>query len=413
MDGKKRNLERKINSLLDMFPVVVILGVRQCGKSTLAKMVRKDWKYFDLEDFQDFTRINDDPTLFFEENSENIIIDEAQKSPRLFETLRGVIDKKRNKRGRFILTGSASFELIKHISESLTGRVATINLSPFCTNEFLEQPLSPFYSIFEKKLSSKNLTDLKKLSIKKSYEQLKQNFLKGGYPEPVLRDNEIFYGEWMQNYFEQYINRDMRSLYPKLNIIKYRRVVSMLSTLSGTIINKAEIAKSVEISEKAVKDYMDILSGTFFWRNIPAYKTPKIKTTSKLPKGIFIDSGLALFLQQIYTMEDLDRFSSLGRYFESFIVEELIRGITATSAYNVKFYHLRTKAGGEIDLIVEGSFGLIPIEIKYGSTTPKNKLKFLESFIELHDLPLGIVVNNSRRVEMITSKIIQIPAGAI
>ena len=112
-------------------------------------------------------------------------------------------------------------------------------------------------------------------------------------------------------------------------------------------------------------------------------------------------------------MDQLDQLPTLGRYFESFIVEEIIRGVQATKAVNVQFYHLRTKAGGEIDLIIEGSFGLIPIEIKYGSSTSKGKLKFLQSFIELHNLPFGIVINNSDRIELITDKIIQIPAGAL
>jgi predicted AAA+ superfamily ATPase len=111
----------------------------------------------------------------------------------------------------------------------------------------------------------------------------------------------------MQNYFEQYVNRDIRSLFPNLDIVKYRRVLGMLSSVSGTIINKADIARSVEVNEKAVSEYIDIIAGTYFWRRLPAYQTPKIKTIQKLPKGHFVDSGLALFLQNIFTPDQLEK----------------------------------------------------------------------------------------------------------
>ncbi len=396
-----------------MFPVVIIVGARQCGKSTLARMCGKDWKYYDLENYRDYERIDSDPILFFEENTEKVIIDEAQKSPKLFEILRGVVDGERKKKGRFILTGSASFELLKNVSESLAGRAAVVELDPFKINEFENVALSRFFSIFENKISKSNIAYLKKIPVRFKNNLLKKYFLVGGFPEPVLEKKKGFHANWMENYFDQYINRDLRTFYSKLDIIKYRRVVSMLSTLSGTIVNKAEIAKSAEIGERTVKDYMDIISGTFFWRSLEAFRTPKIKTTQKLPKGHFSDSGLELFLQNIQSKEELERCPYLGRYFESFVAEEIIRGIRATKAVNIQIYHLRTKAGGEIDLVVQGSFGLLPIEIKYGSSTTSRQLTFLKSFIELHNLPYGVVINNSDRVEMITDKIIQIPAGAI
>ena len=363
MDGKKRNLETKIESLLKMFPVVVILGVRQCGKSTIARRLRPSWKYYDLENHADYDLIHEDPALFFEENPNQLIIDEAQNSNRLFQTLRGVIDKRRNEKGRFILTGSASFELMKNVSESLAGRVAVIELAPFKVNEFTGDPLSNFFDVFENKLARSDLESLKKLVLKTNHRTQKQYFLKGGYPEPVLTDNVEFFRQWMQNYFNQYISRDIRSMYPKLDLVRYRRLVSMLSSLSGTIINKADIARSVEASERAIKDYVDVICGTYFWRMLPAFSTPKIKTTQKLAKGHFVDSGIALYLQNIDSMDDLNRAPALGRYYEAFIVEEIIRGIHATNAVNVQFSHLRTKSGGEIDLIIEGSFGLLPIEV--------------------------------------------------
>ena len=413
MDVLNRNLRTRIEQLSANFPIVVILGVRQCGKSTLAKTVGSNWKYYDLENLNHLERISNDPVLFFKENSEQVIIDEAQMYAPLFTTLRGVVDAQREVNGRFILTGSASFELMKNVSESLAGRVAIIELEPMKMNELVREPLSTFFSLFEKRLSRNDLDELRSLKSSRTIKDIKHYLLKGGYPQPVLRADSDFFLDWMENYFNTYINRDMRSLFPRIDIIKYQRVIKMLSSISGTIVNKSELARSAETSEKSIRDYLQIISGTFFWRELPAFKTSKIKTTTSLPKGHFRDSGLLLFLQNIFSPEALEFYPKLGNVFESFVVEELIRGVQSVAARNLNYYHFRTKAGGEMDLILEGSFGLLPIEIKYQSNTTKKQLTSMINFIELHQLPYGLVVNNCESPAMITDNIMQIPIACL
>ena len=413
MDVLNRNLRTRIEQLSANFPIIVILGVRQCGKSTLAKTVGRDWKYYDLENLNHLERISSDPVLFFKENSDHVIVDEAQIYPPLFATLRGVVDEQRENNGRFILTGSASFELMKNVSESLAGRVAIIELEPMKMNELEGEPLSAFFSLFEKRLSRYDLDELRSLKSTRTIKDLNHYLLKGGYPQPVLRADSDFFFDWMENYFNTYINRDMRSLFPRIDIIKYQRVIKMLSSISGTIVNKSELARSAETSEKSIRDYLQIISGTFFWRELPAFKTSKIKTITSLPKGHFRDSGLLLFLQNIFTPEALEFYPKLGNVFESFVVEELIRGVQAVAARNLNHYHFRTKAGGEIDLILEGSFGLLPVEIKYQSNTTKKQLTSMINFIELHQLPYGLVVNNCESPAMITENIMQIPIACL
>ena len=147
MTGKKRNYEKKIQELLEFFPVVIILGSRQCGKTTLAKKLRSDWRYFDLEKNRDFNLITEDIDFFFKENPHSLIIDEAQRYPNLFQELRGVIDADRHRKNRFILTGSSSLELIKNVSETLAGRVGIVELGTFKINECYDLELPGFYSI--------------------------------------------------------------------------------------------------------------------------------------------------------------------------------------------------------------------------------------------------------------------------
>ena len=413
MDLLSRNISKKLNKLLSFFPVVVILGVRQCGKSTLSIMGREEWSYFDLENLNHLERITSDPHLFFEENSHHVVIDEAQHFPDLFKVIRGVVDADKNKKGRFILTGSASFELMKNISESLAGRVGIIELSPFKINEASGLPLSDFFNIFSNDLEKANLTSLKNLKAIKSISEIKQAILTGGYPEVSQKNSSEFSKLWMENYFSTYVNRDMRALFPKMDILKYQRVIRMLSALSGTIINKSQVGRSAEVKEKTVRDYLQVINGTFFWREIPAFKTPKIKNTLSSPKGHYRDSGLLLYLQNIDSQEKLSYYPKLGNVFESFVTEEVIRGLECTEATNINYYHYRTKAGNEVDLILEGSFGLLPIEIKFSSNTKPSDVSALTDFIKRHNLEYGVVINNCRQASMITPEIIQIPIGAI
>ena len=197
MADKKRNLENKLNELLKFFPVIIILGVRQCGKTTLARMLRPTWRYYDLERHQDYNLIAEDFEFFIKENPHSVIIDEAQRYPQLFQELRGVIDADRRKKNRFILTGSSSLELIKNVSESLAGRVGIIELGTFKINEIYDLPLPDFYTIFKQKINDETKQWLKNLKQPVNHDQMMAIFLKGGYPEPVLENSDRFFQSWI------------------------------------------------------------------------------------------------------------------------------------------------------------------------------------------------------------------------
>lgn len=412
MDGLHRNLHSKIDELLNMFPVVLILGVRQCGKTTLAKQCRQKWKYFDLENSSDFDFISKDYDFFFNEYNEKVIIDEAQELPELFKNLRGVIDQKDDMTNRYILTGSSSPKLFELVSDSLAGRVGIIELGTFKINEIIKGQLSPFYSIFENKITHDDLKFLKKIEIDKNLDPLKF-ILRGGYPKPVLKNKKIYFEQWMENYFKTYINRDIKKLFPKLDSIKFRRFISMLSELSGTIINKAQLGRSIDVNEVTIRDYLDIADKTFVWRIIPSYENSKTKSIVKMPKGIMRDIGLIHYLLDIDTRERMIRSPKIGQNFESFVIEEIIKGINATSAVHWDYYYYRTKSGAEIDLILQGRFGVVPIEIKFATYTTKKQLTSLKNFILNHDLPFGIVINMSSEIKMLDEKIIQVPINII
>jgi predicted AAA+ superfamily ATPase len=413
MTDRKRNLETKINDLLVYFPVVTILGVRQCGKTTLAKLLRPDWQYFDLERSRDFDFITRDFEFFIKEHPHSIIIDEAQRYPALFQELRSVVDRERKHKNRFLLTGSSSLDLIKNVSESLAGRVGLVELGTFKTNETYSTGLPDFYKIFNSELNHTIIDFLKGLEPEISHDQLMQAFLKGGYPEPVLENDDRFYDAWMENYVQTYIQRDIRALFPRLDLVKYQRFVSMLSALSGTIINRSQVGRSLDISEKAIRDYLQIAEGSYIWRNTLSYEKSISKSVVKMPKGNLRDSGLSNYIQVISQREQLMNYPNVGAAFEAYISEEIIKGIQATEIVNWNHYYFRTRNGAEIDMILEGPFGTLPIEIKFGSMIKQRQIQTLKSFVYNNNLPLGIVINNSDDVQLVADRILQLPATYI
>lgn len=404
----KRNIFNKINELLFMFPVVAIIGVRQCGKTTLSKVLRPDWVYIDLEKPSDFNQLDIDPEFFFQQHPHHVIIDEAQLSPKIFEVLRSVIDAQRSTTGRFILTGSSSLELIKQISETLAGRIAIVELGTFKANELVGKPLSPLYQMLQSPLTAEMLNTLPEPLL--TSENIKSAWINGGYPEPNLRGSHQFYLQWMENYEATYIHRDIAKLYPKLNKVAYQRFLSMLCKLSGTILNKSDVARGLEVSEGAIREYLTIAEGTFLWRSVLSYENSISQSIIKMPKGHLRDTGLLHTLLNITSATQLYKDPIIGHSFEGFVIEELIKGLQATMLTRWTYYYYRTRSGAEVDFILQGPFGTIPIEIKYGVDTKPKILKNLRNFIIENKLPFGLLINQSEKACWLDRYIFQLPA---
>lgn len=410
MMDKKRFLGQKIHTLMELFPAVAVIGPRQCGKSTLVQTVCPDWKYYDLERPDDYQLITGDPLGFFSRHRENIIIDEAQHFPDLFKVLRGIIDQDRNACGRFLLTGSSSPEIVKGLSESLAGRIATIELWPFKMAEFYETPLSPVYNLLTD--TSTSIEDLAGLKTQININQVYDHWLLGGYPEPRIKGQKtpVFHGLWMDEYFADYIRRDIQRLFPRLNTHTFRLFIQSLSFHSGSIINQSSIARALEVSSVTAKEYLEILHNTFIWRNLRSFEKNTLKKIQKMPKGFFRDQGILHHLLKVDEVDRLLLHPAAGTSFESFVIEEIIRGFQCTLQPGIDFNFYRTRDKSEIDLIIDGPFGFIPIEIKLGTKVTQRMLGPLKTFLKETGSKFGILVNNSEKIELLADNIIQIPA---
>ncbi len=407
----KRNLSERLEKLLTQFPAVCILGSRQVGKTTLARQLRPDWRYIDLQKPSDRDRVLADPEWFFKENPENLILDEAQMHPVLFDVLRGIIDDQRQHKGRFIITGSSSPDLLKNIAESLAGRVAVVELATLKMNEIAETPLSDFYRWFTKPLRSweKHELTIKTPPLPKSFRDIAWFF--GGYPEVILAADSEARNNWFEFYEKSYLYRDISALFPSLDKENFQRFLRALAHLSGTILNKAELARDIEVGQASVSRYLSIAEGTFLWRQQPSFERSGYKSLVKMPKGHLLDSGLLHYLTAMQNIDYLKQHPLVGRSFESFVIEEIIKGLTALSIGSWTPYHYRTKHGAEIDLVLEGQFGLLPIEIKYGVHIQNKQLKTLDEFVQREGLPFGIIINQSERIEWLNPRILQVPVG--
>jgi hypothetical protein len=393
-----------------MFPVVAIVGSRQCGKSTLAKDLRPDWRFYDLESPSDYQLISDDPPAFFAVHKSRLVIDEAQQYPDLFRILRGVIDADRGQKGRFILTGSSSPHIVKAITESLAGRIATVELWPFKQGEFYEQKNPEIYNVITAGNASPD--DLVQLKPVVEPSQSARVWFQGGFPEPLIESdhNPDFQTQWQENYIANYVARDIRALFPKLKIHNFRRFLTLLAQYSGHQLNMSDMARALEIGVATVKDYLDIIHHTFIWRNLPPYTKNPLKKVQKANKGFFRDQGLLHFFLKLADIDHLLLHPVAGFSFESFVAEEIIRGFQTTMATGLEFNYYRTVDKSEVDLIVEGHFGVVPIEIKLSSIIRRNSLRSLEIFLKDRQCRFGILVNRGSTIERLSDKIIQIPA---
>lgn len=328
----------------------------------------------------------------------------------MFKVLRGVIDQDRKAAGRFLLTGSSSPEIVKGLSESLVGRLATIELWPFKAAELYDRPLPPVYQLLcDPGINLNNLSTLQP-SIEPG--QVYEHWLLGGYPEPRIKGHKLpeFHGLWMDEYFADYIRRDIQRLFPRINTHIFQLFIQTLSFHSGSIINQSEIARALEVSSPTVREYLEILHNTFIWRNLRSYEHNILKKVQKMPRGFFRDQGIFHHLLKIDDVDRLLLHPNAGSSFEAFVIEEVIRGFQCTMKAGIDFHFYRTIDKSEVDLIVSGTFGVIPIEIKLGYKVNQRMLTSLKNFISDTRTRFGILVNNAERIEFLSDTIIQIPA---
>lgn len=408
MSGINRTAEDRIRALLARFSCVAVLGARQVGKTTLIKKVLPQAPFYDMERQDEFLRAKSDPDFFLSALETPVIIDEAQKVPELFSALRVAIDRDRRP-GRFLISGSGSPELLKGITESLAGRAVLFELGGFSSEEMWGLAPSPFYEI----VKEKRFDDLQGLRPRTTTAQWTAACVCGTYPEPFLKRRDAEHVRlWMENYFDAYVKRDIRDLFPGLNILAYRAFLRMLAGASGEILNASDFARSLAVSQPTVKSYLRIAEGTFLWRNLPSYAKNVAQRVTHMPRGHWRDAGLLSHLNRVRSASELAAHPRVGRIWEGCVIEELLVGFK-NRLIDCDPYYYRTHNQAEIDLVLEGDFGLLPIEIKRGMKTDPRQLTALRHFVRDHRAPIGLCINNAERVEWLAPGVLQVPVTCL
>ena len=404
----KRAAESLLREYLATFPCVAILGVRQCGKTTLLGALPRGWTVFDLERRADHTTIARDPDTFLRLHPRRVAIDEAQQLPSLFPALRVAIDAHRQEKGRFVITGSSSPDLVREISESLAGRVGVIELSPFSWAEVTGTSGrdSLLARLLDRRARPASL--IAGLEARGTLDALHDFWFRGGFPEPWLTPGERFRARWIEQYVQTYLYRDVKRLFPGLDEIRFRRFLELLGGLSGRVLNYAETARALNVSQPTARDYFDIAHGTFVWRKVPAFSGDVVKRIVRHPRGYIRDSGLLHALLRIPDADALLSHPQMGASWEGMAIEEVLRQLAALGA-GVDYSHYRTAAGAEVDLVLRGDFGLVAIEVKHTSDVSPKALRSLRDFVSDHKARLGIVLNTDIAPRLYDDQILGVP----
>jgi predicted AAA+ superfamily ATPase len=347
-----RFITKQILEDLKFFPIVGIIGPRQVGKTTLAKYVQKELNletlYLDLELESDRTRLADAETFFKYHQKKCIVIDEVQIEPRLFPLLRALVDIERRP-ARFILLGSSSPQMVKGSSESLAGRIAYNELTPFSWLEVSEN-----YS-------------------------LEDHWLKGGFPEAFLAPNMNQTRRWLRTFIETFIYRDLGELGHQVSPVLITKLLEMLSVLNGNILNMSDLARSLGVTQPTIHRYLDILEGGFIINRLQPYFANVTKRIVKAPKIYIRDSGILHNIANINSYDQLLGHPLVGASWEGYVIEQ-IRRVVGSSW---KFYFYRTHKGAETDLVLITPDGKkICVEIKL-SNSPSISQGF---YITLEDI---------------------------
>lgn len=345
-----RLISSKIKEASNYFPVITITGPRQAGKSTLCRHLFPDYKYVSLERIPVRTAAMEDLEKFMNSLGDKVIIDEVQHVPEILSEIQCRVDE--DKRLRYVLTGSSNFSLLDNVSQSLAGRTALFTLFPFAEEETRDY-------------CSKSDTN---------------TLLYNGCYPGILADGvppELFYA----NYYDTYVERDLRNLLKVSNITAFDKFVHLLALRVGSEFNATALSREVGVSSVTINEWLTILETSYIaFRLQPYYNNPN-KRLTKTPKIYFHDTGLLCYLLNIETQQQLDFHPNRGQVFENYVVAEMMKQEANQNRRNRLFYY-REVQGPEVDILRLRGSEILLYEVKAGKTYQSNYLKNMKALTE-------------------------------
>ncbi len=356
-----RFAEPRLAEALADTPVVLIHGPRQCGKTTLAQVAcrKHGYVYLSFDDEVTLAAATTDPVGFVSDLPERVILDEVQRAPGIFRTLKAVVDRRREP-GRFLLTGSANVLLLPTLADSLAGRLGVLRLHPLAQCELAERRPGFLGALFGGAFKARKLDRLGSA--------LAERIVAGGYPAALARSTSRRRATWYRDYVESLVQRDVRDLARIASLDALPRLLTLAAGQTARLMNVSDLASPFQLSRPTIRDYVTLLERVFLLDELPPWHTNRLSRLIKTPKLHVGDTGLAcalLGLDAAALAKDRDTF---GQLLETFVFQELSRQASWEDA-EIRFHHYRDKDGSEVDLVLErGADGLAGIEIKASAT---------------------------------------------
>jgi predicted AAA+ superfamily ATPase len=372
-----RHITKQLLALSRQYPVLTLTGPRQSGKTTLVKSEFPKARYISLEAPDQRAFAHEDPRGFLEQFSESVILDEVQRVPDLFSYIQVMVDQS-PRPGRFILTGSQNFLLLNNISQTLAGRCAVLHLLPLALTELK---------------NSDALVPESLATVPKKREKADGDLLKtlhaGMYPR--VHDQKLDAAVWMANYVQTYIERDVREILNIGDAEAFYRFLRLCAGRAGQLLNLSSLAADCGISHATARRWLSLLEASFIVYLLRPYHRNYNKRLIKSPKLYFTDTGLLCYLLRIRTSDDLASHGSRGAVFETFIISELLKSYF-NNAREAHMYFWRDSTGHEVDVMIEGAKGPLPIEIKSAQTVASDFMDSLDYWRKLADASAGPAV---------------------
>ncbi|MCU7923285.1 MAG: ATP-binding protein [Candidatus Thiodiazotropha sp. (ex Dulcina madagascariensis)] len=365
-----RLVEPRINEALADTPVVLIHGPRQCGKTTLARMVgeKRDYAYFSFDDDVALAAAQADPVGFVGDLPERTILDEVQQAPELFTALKTAVDRDRTP-GRFLLTGSANVLLVPKLADSLAGRIEILRLHPLAQAELAEEPSAFLDRLFGAGFKIGTWQRLR--------EELPKRIVAGGYPAALARGALRRRAVWYRDYIETLVQRDVRDLARIRLLDALPRLLMLAAGQTARLLNVTDLAAPFQLSRPTIRDYVMLLTRVFLLDELPSWHSNRLRRLVKTPKLHLGDTGLACALLGVDAAAlQVDR-ELLGQLLETFVFQELRRQASWQEDV-VTFYHFRDKDGVEVDIVLEtGSQRVAGVEVKAAATVTASDFRGL------------------------------------
>jgi uncharacterized protein len=377
-----RSIVSTLQAAAAAFPVVVVLGARQVGKTTLARAAFEGHRYLDLEDPRTAERFHQDARFELDASAgTGLILDEAQAVPAVFGALRGAVDAQRSRRGRFIVLGSAQPALVRGVSESLAGRAAVLELDPLTAQEAAQGPDAVSWA---------------------------QVWLKGGFPDALRGDSRA----WWESYLRLVLERDLPQYGVRADPLFMRRLLTMLAHQHGGLLNASALGGSLGVSHHTLLRHLDVLESIYLLRRLPPYFRNVGKRLTKAPKVYLRDSGLLHHLLNITTELELANHPSRGASWEGFVIEDVLRRERFTHPSTQGFFW-RTAVGAEIDLVLDRGSERIAVEIKAGRGDNARAVRRLREALPDVDASRGWIVDQAAGVERVAERIARAGFAAV